>query len=262
MKEGVPRKYTGIAQASGVVYSEEGVRGFYKGNGANVLRVIPVYALKFAFNDTFKSLVRGQDRGPLGPQKLMLAGTMAGMMQQLVTYPLEVVRTRLSLGPSMGLHYSGIVDCIRQVVATEGPRGMYKGMGPTLLSGAPYVGLQMTIYSLLRRQAPVGEDGTTPLQWSILAGAGAGLVAQTITFPGDVIRRRMQTNGAAGAERLYKNSWHCTRVTVQREGWLALYKGLSTNVLRCLPGAGIQFAAYDTLKKLAGVHEAQLGTNR
>uniref|UniRef100_A0A7S1CEW4 ADP,ATP carrier protein n=1 Tax=Bicosoecida sp. CB-2014 TaxID=1486930 RepID=A0A7S1CEW4_9STRA len=258
MVEGAPKKYTGVVQALGVVGREEGLVGFYKGNGANVLRVIPVYALKFAFNDTFKDMVRGGDVGPLGPQKLMLAGTMAGMMQQLVTYPLEVVRTRLSLGVTMGLHYNGITDCVKQILAKEGPAGLYKGMGPTLISGAPYVGLQMTMYSMLRRMAPVDSEGITPLQWSILAGAGAGLMAQTITFPGDVIRRRMQTNGAGGVPKIYRNSWHCTVVTVQKEGWTALYKGLSTNIIRCLPGAGIQFAAYDALKRALGVHEVHL----
>jgi hypothetical protein len=46
------------------VHKEEGFRGLYKGNGANVVRVIPTYALKFAFNDTFKDMLRkpGQTR--------------------------------------------------------------------------------------------------------------------------------------------------------------------------------------------------------
>ena len=41
-----------------LVYREEGLRGLYRGNGANVVRVIPTYALKFAFNDTFKDMLR------------------------------------------------------------------------------------------------------------------------------------------------------------------------------------------------------------
>ena len=39
-------KYTGIWQAAYTVVGEEGVWALWKGNLANVLRVIPVYGLK------------------------------------------------------------------------------------------------------------------------------------------------------------------------------------------------------------------------
>ena len=84
----------------------------------------------------------------------------------------------------------------------------------------------------------------------LLLGALSGLFAQTITYPGDTIRRRMQTNGAGGAERVYKNSWDCCKKTIRAEGFQGLYHGLGVNIIRCLPGAAIQFAAYDSLKIL------------
>lgn len=255
MSEATKRKYTSIRQALGLVVQEEGIGGLYKGNGANVLRVIPVYALKFAFNDTFKALVGGKDADTMGFSQLMLSGSLAGLNQQLITYPLEVIRTRLSLS-GMGLmsdQYTGIANCAVTIVRKEGIAGLYKGIGPTILSGAPYVGLQMTFYELFGRAMPHDERGKVGLKYSLMAGAFAGLIAQTITFPGDVIRRRMQTNGAGGAARLYTTSMDCLRKTVSNEGVLALYKGLSTNVVRCLPGAAIQFAAYDMLKGALGV---------
>ena len=52
---GENRQYKNVFQASSKILNEEGFLAFYKGNGANVLRVIPVYALKFAFNDAFKT---------------------------------------------------------------------------------------------------------------------------------------------------------------------------------------------------------------
>ena len=48
------RKYTGVAQTIVTVVREEGFLALYKGNLANVARVVPTYSLKFMFNDRFK----------------------------------------------------------------------------------------------------------------------------------------------------------------------------------------------------------------
>lgn len=271
-------KYKGILPTLSKVVHEDGVRALYKGNGANVIRVIPVYALKFALNDEFKRVLQSHPGEVIGGAKLLMAGTMAGACQQLCTYPLEVVRTRLALCATMGVQYKGIVDCAVQTARIEGIRGLYKGLGPTLLSGAPYVGLQMSAFEVLKRAAtgtevcmpaasglptirsdvPVwprgvaySQPGEAPgIVTKLLLGALSGLFAQTITYPGDTIRRRMQTNGAGGAARLYTTSWDCCVKTVRAEGVRGLYHGLFVNMVRCLPGAAIQFAAYDTLKTL------------
>src|SRR5690606_13215177 len=84
-------KYTGIFQTLKTIFKEEGFLALYKGNGANVVRIIPTYALKFMFNDTFVELVKrnGQIK-QLNFYQLLAAGTMAGLLQIMVTYPLEL----------------------------------------------------------------------------------------------------------------------------------------------------------------------------
>jgi len=115
----VTPKYTGIWQTAQLVTKEEGPMALWKGNGANVLRVIPVYGLKFAFNDTFKAIVAGPGKKRLDTSELLYIGTLAGLFQTIITYPLETVRTRLSLGHGQGLEYKGIMDCFKQIVKTE-----------------------------------------------------------------------------------------------------------------------------------------------
>src|SRR3990167_290366 len=57
-------KYHGVLQTMAVVTKEEGFFKLWKGNGANVSRVVPNVALKFTFNDSFNNaLLRpGQSR--------------------------------------------------------------------------------------------------------------------------------------------------------------------------------------------------------
>lgn len=57
------------------------------------------------------------------------------------------------------------------------------------------------------------------------AGAVAGLVGQSATYPLDIARRRMQVGGEMGAGGMLA----VLRRVVQQEGPAALFKGLSLN---------------------------------
>ena len=87
----------------------------------------------------------GQRDADLTAAQLMACGTIACLFQQTITFPLEFVRTRLSLqeGGKHMLKYHGVWDCLRQSVKQEGYFALYKGLGPTMVSGAPYVGMQV-----------------------------------------------------------------------------------------------------------------------
>lgn len=98
------------------VYAQGGFLGLYKGNGANCLRVVPVYALKFSLNDQIKEWVAlrrsaeaagagsaavaaggGGRKYELTVLEKIVAGCCAGVVQITLTYPLDLVRTRLQL---------------------------------------------------------------------------------------------------------------------------------------------------------------------
>ncbi len=114
-----------------------------------------------------------------------------------------------------------------------------------MVSGAPYTGIQMTSYEMFKRASP---EGAPTVLVQLTAGALSGLLAQTITYPGDTVRRRMQNNGAGGAARVYRNSWHCAREIATKEGARGFFKGAWTNTVRAVPGAAVQFAAYEAFK--------------
>jgi solute carrier family 25 phosphate transporter 23/24/25/41 len=119
-----------------------------------------------------------------------------------------------------------------------------------VLSGAPYVGLQMSIYKLAQQALPTRADGSSGVLWKLASGAAAGLVAQSLMYPGDTLRRRMQTNGIGGESRTYSSTWHCCRVIMQKEGIPGFYRGLVANSLKAFPLAGFQFLFFDLLKAL------------
>lgn len=244
-------KYRGLLGTTRTILTEEGFFTLWKGNGANCARVVPVYACRFAFNDLIKQAVRepGQSTKELRVSQLALSGTCAGLMQQLICYPFETVRTRLSLGRAFGTQYTGITDCFVQMVRTEGPGSLYRGLIASCLYGAPYVGLNMTLNTEAQRLM-VSDLSELSLVHRLCAGSFAATMAQCIVFPFDTLRRRMQADGQGGKPRLFSGLVDCGKQLWKGAGVRGFYTGLVANCVRMVPTGAIQHGAYAFFKSL------------
>ena len=60
-------------------------------------------------------------------------------------------------------------------------------------------------------------------------------IAQTVCYPLDTVKRRMQLNGAMGHKNLYRNDWHCLSKILKEEGVKGLYSGFTVNLVRSVP---------------------------
>lgn len=153
-------KYRGLPHAFGTIYKEEGLVGFWRGNLANIIRSALVYATKFGTNDIMKEHLtvktKKQHSSDLTVPQLMTAGAAAGVVQKLLTYPADLVAVRMAIGINVSSmtqqsQYRSILDCYVRTFKNEGIFGFYKGLLPTLLTGTPYVALQMTLFEIYRR---------------------------------------------------------------------------------------------------------------
>ena len=73
-----------------MLLKEGGVRGLWRGNGINVLKIAPESAIKFGAYDFLKRMVRGEADRELQLYERFLCGSLAGGISQTVIYPLEV----------------------------------------------------------------------------------------------------------------------------------------------------------------------------
>ena len=80
------------------IFKEQGVLAFWRGNGVNVMRIIPNAAIKFSCNDFYKQLMApaGADPRSLPVWSKLLAGSMSGVTMTLMTYPMDLARTRVT----------------------------------------------------------------------------------------------------------------------------------------------------------------------
>lgn len=102
---------------------EGGIRSLWRGNLINVLKTAPKSSIRFAFYDYFKLHIKCDDR-ELKLQERILAGSVAGFISQTICFPLEVLKTRISLS-STG-QYGGIVDVIVKIYRNEGMKSFGK----------------------------------------------------------------------------------------------------------------------------------------
>lgn len=69
-----------------------------------------------------------------------IAGAGAGLVSATITCPLDVVKTKLQAEGAFGVSnpkYKGLFGTLSRIWAEEGPRGLYRGLGPTIFGFMP-----------------------------------------------------------------------------------------------------------------------------
>ncbi|XP_057968876.1 mitochondrial adenine nucleotide transporter ADNT1-like [Malania oleifera] len=272
-------KYSGTIQGLQYIWKTEGFRGMFKGNGTNCARIVPNSAVKFfSYEQASQGILwlyrkqPGNEDAELTPLLRLGAGACAGIIAMSATYPMDMVRGRLTVQTEKSpRQYKGIFHALSTVLREEGPRALYKGWLPSVIGVIPYVGLNFAVYESLKdyliKSKPFGlvENSDLSVITRLACGAAAGTVGQTVAYPLDVIRRRMQMvgwkdaasvvtgDGASKAPLEYTGMVDAFRKTVRHEGFGALYKGLVPNSVKVVPSIAIAFVTYEVVKDILGV---------
>ncbi|CAN1242067.1 Calcium-dependent mitochondrial ATP-magnesium/phosphate carrier protein 2 [Linum perenne] len=93
------------------------------------------------------------------------------------------------------------------------------------------------------------EDADIGTPGRLLAGGLAGAVAQTAVYPMDLVKTRLQTHACEGGKAPKLGT--LTREIWVHEGPRAFYKGLVPSLIGIIPYAGIDLAAYESLKDMS-----------
>ncbi|KAG5636528.1 hypothetical protein H0H81_007725 [Sphagnurus paluster] len=122
-----------------------------------------------------------------------------------------------------------IVGMTLKIMREEGGvRGLYRGLVTTAVGVAPYVGINFAAYEFLR--GIVTPPGKSSVWRKLSCGALAGTISQTLTYPFDVLRRKMQVTGMKGGQVKYRGAVHALTSIVKAEGVAGLYRGLWPNL--------------------------------
>ncbi|KAJ6891095.1 hypothetical protein NC651_024566 [Populus alba x Populus x berolinensis] len=179
------------------------------------------------------------------------AGASAGVIAATFMCPLDVIKTRLQvhgLPPNSGQGGSIIISSLQHIFRTEGFKGLYRGLSPTIMALLPNWAVYFTVYEQLKGILS-NEDGDSPLSVgaNMVAAAGAGAATSIATNPLWVVKTRLQTQGMRPGVVPYKSVLSALRRIKQEEGMLGLYSGILPS-LAGISHVAIQFPAYEKIK--------------
>lgn len=244
-------KYKGLFHTIHVIFTEEGLRGLYRGLVPITLGYLPTWMIYFSVYE--KAKVHFANRHPEHPasavEVYIPALLVAASALLISTNPIWVVKTRMML---LGVNsntpvYKGTWDCFKQMYTHEGIRLFYAGMVP-LLFGLLHVAVHFPVYETLKLWLGVDSDGLHRLGKLIAASSLSKMCASSITYPHEVVRTRMQ---------LYKDGprrgMMATIAAVFRKEHLrGFYSGFAVNLMRTVPASAVTLVSFEYIKQGLG----------
>ncbi|KAF9963481.1 hypothetical protein BGZ65_003035 [Modicella reniformis] len=197
-----------------------------------------------------------------------LAGGTGGMAGALVTSPLDVVKTRLQVCGHGDRVDGGVYSVLGHIKDTclllghmytnEGPRALYKGLGPNLVGVIPARAINFATYGNGKKLYTELNNGVESTPVHLASAITAGIVTATATNPIWLVKTRMQLQ--VKGVRQYKNSLDCVFKILRSDGIRGMYRGLSASYLGVAEGT-IQWVIYEQLKKAFAERRATAGLN-
>jgi solute carrier family 25 protein 16 len=159
--------------------------------------------------------------------------------------------------------------------SSGGLANFYRGFSPTLWGMLPYAGMSFLTHDTVGdwlRHPSISRYTTLPAKpsnsnsasnatsrrpqlsgpFELLSGASAGLISQTVSYPLEIIRRRMQVGGVVGDGHKLGIGETARRIWLDR-GWRGFFVGLTIGYMKVVPMVAVSFWTYERCKVGLGI---------
>lgn len=205
-------------------FQNEGIKSLWKGNQINCLRIFPQNAISYGTYEYTKKHIHP-----------FLSGMIAGTLAITIIYPAENLRSRFSLQLKNEIIYPSLLSAFHKTPI----RQLYQGLPMSLFGYTTFTTLNYAFYEEYKKYTN-----------SFIAGGLAGSTAVSITYPTDIIRRRIQLQGFHHSVPKYSSILDTIQKMYQREGQIrAFYQGMPITIIKLFPTMAVHFYCIEILKK-------------
>lgn len=246
------KKYSGTFDCLIRVYKDQGLKSFWRGNMANLIRYVPNFALSYSFKEYFKKNLivyynkkdKYKNKNQINIKKHtyyinILSGSLAGVSSILITYPLDLARTVMAVDVNKNSNkkYKGIFDCISKCYKIEGLKGLYAGIIPNVFANFIYRGLLFGLHD-----SNIKSNNILINIYNTFVTSSFAII---ITMPIDTIKRRLMIQSTKTTKD-YIGSIDLIVKVYNKEGFKGFFKGSFANVIKSI-GTSVTLVFNDIL---------------
>ncbi|KAK8967613.1 Mitochondrial arginine transporter BAC1 [Platanthera guangdongensis] len=182
------------------------------------------------------------------------AGFAAGIATVFIGHPFDTVKVNLQAynTKTQVKEFRNAFHCTRQIISTEGVKGLYKGASSSFIGVAFESSLLFGLYSQTKKFLQGESLSTRPqLQVIVPSAAYSGAIISLILGPTELVKCRMQIQGknsALSSYTRYNGPLDCALKTINNEGIRGIFRGGLTTLLRESIGNAIFFTTYESTR--------------
>lgn len=226
------------------VARDERFSGLWRGTVPSMSRCIPGIGMYFC---SLHWIQTSFDLGNPSALEAVCCGVLARTLAGSTLLPFTVIKTRFESGV---YRYGSLTEALKVIYRTEGTRGLFSGLVPTLFRDAPFSGIYLMFYTQTKSAIPKDwKEGTYKAPTDFGSGLIAGLLASFVTQPPDVIKTQMQ---------LYPAKFGRLKPAVlfiyQEYGISGFFKGIVPRIVRRTLMSATAWTVYEQVIRTMGLN--------
>ena len=233
------------------------MRGLYKGVSPPVVSQGLINAIVFGVEGPTSRFLQPRVKdGPFKEIKIgFFAGMVGGFVQSIVCAPMELVKLQTqhqAMGEASA--YRGNWATLKNIYHTRGITGCFQGLGVTAFRDTPAFAVYFASYAgqmhyLAKKKGITREELSRTILYPFVCGGITGIITWSINYPVDLVKTRIQLDGANGTERQYRSSWDCFTKAWREGGVRLLFRGLMPCYVRAFANNSCIFVAVEISRR-------------
>lgn len=247
----VDPRYASMRRAIASIVTDEGLAGLSRGLTASMLRELAYSSIRIGAYEPIRAVLSGNEDSKANPIVKWLSALLSGGLGSALANPTDLVKTRFQAWlPNQPPPYPNTFAAFYIIGKNEGLKGLYRGVGPTVVRAAILTSSQLGSYDVIKNNVFMQYFGMQDgLLLHLSSAMLAGLVTTTATNPVDVIKTRYMSD----SKGLYRSPIHCFTHTLRQEGAGAFFKGWMPSYWRLGPHTIISFLLMEKMRVLFGM---------